>query len=187
MIWESHPWKQGLAQTANYFEKLQAGTTITKKQQVAIEKHTFLGFYSIRKLMDARKLSDQIKDRRVSVVIYPPTGIKAHHLNLHKVDRIFNLDNPRKESWDLRRICNQFIHSYVFQIVECDRGYFHSLMVASDHQRAEGLLGLNVHVLIQLFRAVVIDDVASVEWKKDQSKEGATFVLSNTSQSPVSR
>ena len=178
MIWESYPWKQDLARTADYFSRLQSVSNLSEKQRVAIEKRTFLGFYSIRKLVEARKLSDQIRAKPTLVTIFPPTGIEVTYRNWHRSDEHFHLDKPHKETWSLVRLCHQFVHSFVFHLMENESG-FHGVMVASDHQRAKGLLQLKLTELIPLFEAIATDDIVSSKWQKDPQTGKETFTLSN--------
>lgn len=180
MIHESHPWKQDIARTAAYFSRLGTAANLTERQRVAIEKRTFLTFYSIRKLIEAKKLSDQVTSQRISVIIYPPTGHPVTHINWHRSDEHFHLDQPHSESWDLLRLCHQFVHSYVFHIMESETGGFLALMVASDHQRTKGLLRLDIADVVPLFHSVASDDVVSMRWQRDIKTGKETFVLSNT-------
>lgn len=180
MILESYPWKQSIARTARYFSKLRSAPKLTERQRVAVEKRTFLTFYAIRKLIEAKKLSDQITSQRTAVTIYPPTGRPVTHRNWHRSDEHFHLDQPQTESWDLLRLCHQFVHSYVFHIMEDESGALLALMVASDHQRTKGLLRLDIAAVVPLFDSVACDDVVSMKWHRDIKTGKETFVLSNT-------
>jgi hypothetical protein len=179
MIHESHPWKRDIARTAAYFSQLQTAASLTERQCVAIEKRSFVTFYSIRKLIEAKKLSDQVTSQQTSVFIYPPTGRPVTHINWHRSDEHFHPDQPHSESWDLLRLCHQFVHRYVFHIMESESGGFLALMVASDHQRTKGLLRLDVEDVVPLFHSVASDHIVSMRWQRDIKTGKEAIVLLN--------
>lgn len=180
MIWESHPWKQDIARTARYFERMETATKLTERQRVTIEKRAFLTFYSVRKLIEAKKLSDQITSRSLAVTVYPPTGRKVRHMNWHRSDEHFHLDRPQCETWDVVGLCHQFVHSYVFHIMENEHGGLHAIMVASDRQKEKGLLQLNMIDVVPLLDSIAADDIVAATITRDPKTGKESFVLSNT-------
>ncbi|HEX9938589.1 MAG TPA: hypothetical protein VGB15_15735, partial [Longimicrobium sp.] len=74
MIWESSYWKEDLLKQA---EALRKRTTQRRWPEISfarLEQAVMLGFYSIRKLVEARKLSDHVASSAIPVTTYPPTG-----------------------------------------------------------------------------------------------------------------
>ncbi len=70
MIWESCYWKDPLLESAVLF-KSYSKKEIEESDLVQIEREIFIGFYSIRKLMDTFKISDKIKQWQLSLVWHP--------------------------------------------------------------------------------------------------------------------
>ena len=71
MIWESEYWKKPLLRLANKFTEWQTPRIWDEKDLVGLEKDLFIAFYSIRKLIDARKLSDTVAGMIIPVSVYP--------------------------------------------------------------------------------------------------------------------
>ncbi len=55
MIWESSYWKEPLLENAERLKQLSVSSVDDEADFVVIEKDIFLGFYTIRKLMDTAK------------------------------------------------------------------------------------------------------------------------------------
>ena len=66
MIWESHFWKSDILKDINLITRWQSRTA-TERQNVILEKKIMINAYVIRKLIEARKLSDRIRDAEITV------------------------------------------------------------------------------------------------------------------------
>ena len=79
MIWESKYWKESLLKMASRLQKLRNRSKVTERQLAMIEQDIFIGFYSIRKLIETVvKISDKTKNMQVDVKWYP----NMEHVNL---------------------------------------------------------------------------------------------------------
>jgi hypothetical protein len=116
MIWESSFWKEPLLGSANWLRKVRLTDRTTEKTFVRMEKELFLGFYSIRKLLDAKKVSTATETITFEMTWYPNTK-HVDYLNRQRIDELYDLNKANTETRDLRFLCNQFIHSYVFSPV----------------------------------------------------------------------
>lgn len=119
-----------------------------------------LGFYSIRKLTEAKKLTDFVVSTNVPVLAYPPKGEPITLLNWHHIDSLYHLDSPKRESIGLVELCNQFIHSYVFAPQFDETGFLSAIYVASDRLREKKLLQVSLEHLEWLFDLVGNDEAA---------------------------
>jgi hypothetical protein len=63
MIWESHYWKEELFRHARRIRRLQSLKRWGNRSTAGLEKGLMIGFYSIRKLIEAHTVSDEIRDR----------------------------------------------------------------------------------------------------------------------------
>jgi hypothetical protein len=69
MIWESWYWKKPLLDMAKRLRSLKAAGYLTEKQMVQIERDIFIGFYSIRKLIEAKtKITDKTRLSEVKLL-----------------------------------------------------------------------------------------------------------------------
>lgn len=160
MIWESYPWKEELHRIADRLEKKTRQSRWTERTDANLEKDVFVGFYAVRKLMEARKLSVDVVSQQVRCKIAPlREGKRITHYNWHKLDELYDFDRQGKITLSLRRLCNQFIHSYVFCSFFDESGFLHSVAVASDRKRNECIQIVPVASLIDIMRAVGSDIV----------------------------
>ncbi|MDR3727019.1 MAG: hypothetical protein P4K86_08265 [Terracidiphilus sp.] len=122
---------------------------------------TMMGFYSIRKLIEANKLTTKATDTLISMVFYPTLGKPVTRFNNHRVDELYDLDAPRPTNLNLTKVCHQFIHSYVFVPVFNKRNRLSIILIASDYQRSKALLAIEVKTVIGVFEKISRDEVRS--------------------------
>lgn len=115
MIWESSDWKQPLLKSAKWLRSVKFSDRTQERTFVRIEKELFIGFYSIRKLLETLKISDSTKKLTFEVEWYSNKE-PVHDLNWHHLDRLYDLSSRHLETRDMGFLCNQFIHSYVFVV-----------------------------------------------------------------------
>ena len=154
MIWESHYWKDDLLHYARFIRKKSRPCEWSDSDFAKLEKTVMLGFYTIRKLIEAEKVATRFKTFQLNIHIYPPSGKLVTRMNWHKIDILFDLSRPRKESRDLRFLADQAIHSYVFQEGIGEQGELNSVLLASDRQRSKGLLEIQSKDLISVFTEI---------------------------------
>lgn len=118
---------------------------------VRIEKEAFIGFYSIRKLLDAHKVSDSTQAATVELRWHPSIRT-VDYLNWDKLAENYDLSVSHTETRDIRFVCNQFIHSYLFMIDGDTRldGFY----VTSDRDRHKKCYYISTTQTIALFRSV---------------------------------
>ena len=83
MIWDSGPWKAEVARLAGLIRKRAVQKRWTEATGAKFEQEIFYMAYAIRKLIEAKKLSDELEARTINVVEYPPTGKAVDLLNWH--------------------------------------------------------------------------------------------------------
>jgi hypothetical protein len=153
MIWESCYWKEPLLKTASWLRRFRMHDGTRESTLVKIEKEIMIGFYAIRKLIEAHKVSDSTTSSHYQISWFPnhePTC----HLNWHKIDVLYDLNQETKESRDLRFLCNRFIHSYVFITDTETDGHLSGIFVASDKDRNQKLYYVSMDTIIKIFRLV---------------------------------
>jgi hypothetical protein len=179
MIWDSNPWKRDLRKCSHFLQRLSAQSRpLTEQQLFSVERRIFLAFYSIRKLLEAHKLTDSCTQQQTAVKVYPPTGKPITHFNWHRSDEHFDFTAPRVERWSLVKLCHQFVHSYVFHIVDGETGGLSGFFIASDRQRTEGLLDIDVNSVIAICQSVAADDISTLHWTRDPKTGKETFAAS---------
>lgn len=129
-----------------------------------------LGCFSIRKLIESRKVTDKVAEKSLQIRCYPSNGKAVTLLNRHKIDTLFDLDKPKKRLVKLSFLCNQIIHSYVFTLIFHEGGLLSSILVASDNERSRALWEISASHIIEVFEMVGNDDVTEERYQFDSAK-----------------
>jgi hypothetical protein len=116
-----------------------------------------LGFYSIRKLVEAKKLSNAVADQEIQVVAFPSLGKPITHMNWHKFDELYDQDSGQSLNKSLTFLCNQFVHSYIFLPVFDDDRRLSHVIVASDFERNRFSYEVDLNRVIDLFEQIGAD------------------------------
>lgn len=162
MIWESTYWKEELFRNANRLKKRKAQQRWLERSHAGLEKDVMIGFYSIRKLIEAHKLSDELRDRQVPLWGYQWTGRDVTYMNWDRIHRNYDLECPVSLQQSVAWIANQLVHSFVFMANCNERGGLESILFNSDHTRRKHLYKVTVDQLIALFDEASANDPASV-------------------------
>jgi len=154
MIWESCYWKEPLIQLAKKMKRWNKQRNWGEERLVDLEREIFISFYSIRKLMDACKLSDSTVSMEVNLFSYPNKGQAVTLLNWDCIDNLYDLSVKFKDNQKLRYVCNQIIHSYVFMPTISDCGILETILFCSDKEKNTKLYELELEELIKIFCTV---------------------------------
>ncbi len=73
-----------------------------------------LGFYSVRKLLEGKKLTHDLTNKHFTLPTYPWTGISVTLLNRDKVNKLYDFDRHGHREFSLWALCGIVVHSYVF-------------------------------------------------------------------------
>jgi hypothetical protein len=128
-----------------------------------------MGFYAIRKLIEATKLTNKLTDTPISVRLHRSRGKPVTRLNNHRVDELYDLDRFEQTNLLLKNLCHQFIHSYIFVPVLDESGGLSEIWIASDHQRSKALIAIRVRTIMSVFEKVSNDEVHSMHSTFDDS------------------
>ncbi len=164
MIWESAFWKDDLLRRARELRKRKAQRRWREESCARLEQLTMMGFYGVRKLIEAKKLSCATANRRVRLQSFRPTGKPVTLLSWHKLDLAYHLDRPEKSTMSLLELCNQFIHSYVFCPSFGEGAELAGFLFASDRQKRRGLLSVGIDQVIDVFELAGRDYPADGRW-----------------------
>lgn len=176
MIWESHYWKDDLLKQAASLRKRIGQKRWPDASLARCEQTIMLGAYSIRKLIESRKLTDAVCKISLKAFQYPPTGRAVTFTNHHRLEVLYGLNEEKKTSIGLRSFCDQLIHSYVFALWFEDS--FTGRFLSSDRDRNKQLLAVPIMEIINSFEAVGNDDVVNMRAEFD-AKSG-DYVVKNS-------
>lgn len=174
MIWDSSPWKAELARMGLNLRRRRGQKRWRESSLALVEREVMVGFYMIRKLMEAKKLSDQFTARPVSLQLHRRTGRVPDLLNWHHLDRFFDFDKSEQVQRTLKFLCDQVVHSFVFMVATADSGGLNGFFVASDRARSGGLFFLSAEEAEAAFVGAANDQVRNARWVR--GAEGAMTV-----------
>lgn len=118
MILESYYWRKELIKTSKKLPKLiDVKKEWSPTKYAKFEKEIMFGFYIIRKLIEANKLTNKLVSTKRECKVYLNTGTKINIRNNHRFNEYYDFDNFTKKKFDLKFLNNQFVHSYIFSPV----------------------------------------------------------------------
>jgi hypothetical protein len=136
-----------------------------------VEQTLMMGFYAIRKLIEAKKICDALVSRQIHVKEFAPTGKMATLLNWHHIDRFYKLESSKKTQIDLMAICHQFVHSYIFILSFDDNRRLDGVFLTSDKKRSSCLYYVEIKSIIDLFEKVGRDYPTEAHFIWDKKKQ----------------
>lgn len=154
MIYESCYWKDDLLKKAKSLRRRLTQRRWPEATFAQLEQTVMLGFYSIRKLIEATKIADSIATQEIAIVAYPATRKSVTRMTWHRYWELYDLEAPEAMSRDLMFLCHQFVHSYVFMPSFSEAREFEAVLVSSDRERHRYLYELPVHTMITLFEQI---------------------------------
>jgi hypothetical protein len=154
MIWESHFWKDDLLKKAAKLRKAKTKERWSEADLARLEQTLMLGFYAVRKLHEAAKLSTAVMKHRIPLLSFPWSGKQVTRWNWHKFDQLYVFESGATQERDFGFVCNQIIHSFVFIASFDEEGRLHAILFTSDHQRHESLFQAGIDQIADLFDLV---------------------------------
>ncbi len=168
MIDDSQVWKNRLRRArTNLRRKLQAAARDSARAEdafVEVEAFAFLTGYIVRKLIEANKLSDELESAVMKAVAYPARpDYPLDFLSAHKIDRGYDLADPKQREIALRSICNLLVHSFVFMPSTDESGTaWTGFFLNSDRSKNKELVFITREDFDLLVDEVLRDDVVEM-------------------------
>lgn len=176
MIYESAPWKRDLVSDADLIERW-CGKPASERRSFIIEKKVFVGAFSVRKLIEASRLSASFSGQSVQVKSYPANGARVHRFNNHHFDRHYWLENPEIVSLSAARLMDLIIHSFTFIEVVDEAESIEAFLLTSDRTRMTRLYEVPINVYTKLLRSAGTDFPAAQRYQLDDKSGDFRLVL----------
>ena len=172
MISDSIPWRVELLATAERLRKRKEQRRWTDRTGFLIERDVMIGAYSVRRLKESHKLSDELTSRTFPVMLHQRSDPIPDVHNSHRFWDLYDLTSSEKTVLPLTDICNQIIHSWIWGFAANEEGSgLGGIFVSSDHKRKKLLHFLPIESVIDLFRSAGEEDVYYTEMRRDQNGE----------------
>ena len=177
VIKDSIPWKESLLSVAQSLEGRKRQTRWSERSMFLFERDVMTAAYSVRKLIEARKVSDALARKSWPIVRFVRTGPVPDALNSYSYEELFDMSSPAQCSLSTSSITHQIIHSYLFfPVWEWDDVTLRpkelkSLSFVSDRYRHKYLYSIDIDVLIGLLDEVGDEDVIRTRITADENGE----------------
>jgi len=192
MIDDSYDWKDRVRRARGSLRRKLRRAKVDPGAQdaafVEVEAFVFLTAYIIRKLVEARKLSDELEKATMSVTSYPANAdYRLDFLNAHRIDRGYDFNVGSVKTIALGDLCNLIIHSFVFipatneEAVEWT-GFF----VNSDWTKSRELLFVEQEDFNLLVDEVIGDDIVTMHVNRIDNTVQKSRFPEGRSSGPVS-
>ena len=171
MIDDSVPWKESLLRVADSLERRTRQRRWTERTSYLVERDVMNAAYAIRKLNEARKISDGMAGERVNARRHALTGRPVDIWNRDEFVEHYDMQHTQLVSLELTEFCNQVIHSWVFMLsaTETPPHRFNGVYVSSDRARKKHVDFISTEALIRVIRDVGQDNIMSMRWQRDSS------------------
>ncbi|MFH1467838.1 MAG: hypothetical protein ABIO70_25865 [Pseudomonadota bacterium] len=131
-----------------------------------VERNLMIGYYIIRKLMEAKKLSDQYTGQSVRLRLHRRIGKVPDVLDWHRVEHFVDLGKPVLIDRSLKFLCDQVVHSFVFMVSTADEGGLDGFFVASDRARSSCIYFVAVEDAVATFLGAANDEIKAASWNR---------------------
>ncbi len=173
MITESHYWKKPLLTGAKVIRKYMDAEDISDAQYARLEREIFIGFYAIRKLLEATgKVSEETRAMKVTLQRYEKLEDKpiVDWYNRSEFWELYDLDKPMRELRDLLYVAHRMVHSFIFILSDDDDG--HGAFFTSDRDKDTRLNFISTDEMVRVFETVGRDYPSRFHaWRDDETGE----------------
>lgn len=158
MIDDSVPWRHELRKAASRLQRWDEQARWSGRTYFLAERDIMMGAYSIRRLIDSGRCSSRLPDKRYSAYRYARIGRIPMHLDRFSPESFYDVASPTTDSLSVARLCNQIIHSFVFQIC-AEEDSTAGVVFVSDRDKHKHLYGMSFQTLAALLDYVGREDV----------------------------
>ncbi len=153
MIHESSYWKRDLLKVSDRLERRLVQTRWGQKNLYALEKEIFIGFYSVRKLIESRKVSSSMKSKTYEVMQFSYRGCPESILG-DLAEDAYDFSKANKRRVSIHQLCNQFIHSHYFVPFLPNGRNLTGFFFCSDRERRSCIYLITMFDVIDIYRAI---------------------------------
>lgn len=170
MISDSIPWKDELLKIADSLEQRTTQQRWLERTSFLVERDVMVAAYAIRRLLEARKISDELAMIPVTVMRHSLIGKPADVMTRNEFDEHYDMHQPEPVQLTITEFCNQVIHSWVWMLSATEHRphRFDGIFVSSDWAKKRHIYIFDVETLVRVFRGVGSDDVVSIRYRQDE-------------------
>jgi len=118
-----------------------------------------VGFFSLRRLIEAEKTSSLLPKKRVKVGVLPLTGREPAPFDRWTPYEFYDFDSKQRSELDVGSLLQEVIHSFVFFLAFDETNVMTGVYVGSDRTKRKRLYLVSMQDIIELFDYVSREDV----------------------------
>ena len=130
-----------------------------------------LGFYSIRKLIEVQKLSNDVAGQRLALDAFPWLGTPVNRHNRLYFNKLYDLKAGSSKNCDLLFVCHQLVHSYIFALCGDENMRLEGIYVTSERERHKFLYFASIQTIVDLFEQVGSNYPNQIHSRYDPQKQ----------------
>lgn len=153
MIFDTYYWRLELARLARALRRHMAQRRWRAASDASVEKCVMLGFYSVRKLLEAFQPPPNMA-LQITVTTFPRNRNMLSSICWPDVAEAFDLDMPGTETLGLRDVCNQVIHSYFFSVWLGTDRVLRGVFFSSDRNKERRVYRIDISTIVTLFEKI---------------------------------
>lgn len=153
MIHDSSYWKDSLLKHTEILNGKLEQRVWRESSFSKLEQSVMLSCYIVRKLAEAKKITDAKFQKPLQMQSFRTTGKTVDLLNNHRVDSLYQLGNGIDITKPLSYITNQLIHSFIFVPVFEPVGRIQGIAFNSDRSKNKELYMLELRPLVDTLAA----------------------------------
>lgn len=175
MISDSSYWKDDLLKLADKLECRLIQKRWSEKSFYALEKEIFIGFFSIRKLIESNKISESIASKTYQIYEFPKKK-KIDSIVSISPENDFEFGKMTKIDITIAALCNQFIHSYHFAPFIPEGRALIGFIFCSDYKRKTGIYMMTIFDIVDIYRQVGNNYPSTYSAKRIKNQKVVTHV-----------
>lgn len=146
---ESRYWKKELLDFAKSLSNQKEIKRWSEKSQVLFEKEIIINFFIIRKLIETKKITDNLTKKKYKIKAYPKRSVKLNKINFWDIGEQYKIDKFETKPKDTKFICNQLIHSLTI-FAHRENKKWHSILMCSDFEKNNFLYEIDIKTIIEI-------------------------------------
>lgn len=177
VISDSVPWKVELRRVADRLEKRKGQKRWTEQTSFIVERDVMVAAYAIRRLIEARKLSDDVTSTEVEVTRHDLSVGPPDLISFDRVWKHYDLNAGTAWALSLADFCNQIIHSFVWALGGYETGGLSGVFFSSDRARRNYLYFADADLILSLLRRMAYDDVVGSQMVREANGDWRVIAL----------
>lgn len=140
-----------------------------EKAGVALEKFVFVSAFIARKLMERKKLTDELEGKALHLQGYPRINHNKQidFLNWHHINRFYAFAEPKAITLLPRDLFNMLIHSFVFTLVVSGKGHgYEGFLFNSDRTKDTILYKVSFNDFFAVMHSVLEDEIVGFQFNR---------------------